>query len=100
MERKPIRIAAPKSAQQPVTFRPSDTTIDDFTYPGSPAKGEALLASEPEAYIGGFVKVARAFDGVELVGIESPLWSKRDTGSGWITNETYEHFVGKMIKEL
>jgi microcystin degradation protein MlrC len=100
MERKPIRIAVLKFAHETVTFLPSDTTIDDFTYPGSPAKGEALLVSEPEAYVGGFVKVAREFDGVELVGIESPLWSKRDTGSGWITNETYEHFVGKMIEEL
>ncbi|HTJ91225.1 MAG TPA: M81 family metallopeptidase [Acidocella sp.] len=100
MNQKAIRIAVLKFAHETVTFLPSDTTIDDFTYPGSPAKGEALLASEPDSYIGGFVKVAREFDGVELVGIESPLWSKRDTGSGWITNDAFEHFVGRMVEEL
>ena len=50
--------------------------------------------------MGGFVKVAREYDGVELVGIESPLWPKTGTGSGWITQEAYETFLGKMIAEL
>ena len=50
--------------------------------------------------MGGFVKVAREHDGVELVGIESPLWPKTGTGSGWITTEAYETFVGRMIAEL
>jgi microcystin degradation protein MlrC len=100
MNHKPIRIAVLKFAHETVTFLSPDTTIDDFTYAGSPARGEALLTSEPDSYIGGFVKLAREFDGVELVGIESPLWSKKGTGSGWITNEAYEHFVGRMIAEL
>ena len=100
MNQKAIRIAVLKFAHETVTFLPSDTTIDDFIYPGSPAKGEALLASEPDSYIGGFVKVAREFDGVELVGIESPLWSKRDTGSGWITTDAFEHFVSRMVEGL
>ena len=50
--------------------------------------------------MGGFVKVAREFEGVELVGIESPLWPRTGTGSGWITREAYEAFAGKMIAEL
>jgi microcystin degradation protein MlrC len=100
MTRQSIRIAVLKFAHETVTFLKPDTTIDDFTYPGSPASGEALLGSEPDSYIGGFVKVAREFEGVELVGIESPLWSKKGTGSGWITNATYEHFVGKMIAQI
>ena len=41
--------------------------------------------TSPKSYMGGFVKVAREFDGVELVGIESPLLPKTGTGSGWIT---------------
>src|ERR1700677_2773905 len=80
MPRPPIRIAVLQFVHETVTFLRSDTTIDDYTYPGSPAAGEALLASEPRSYIGGFVKGARECDGVELVGIESPLWSKRGTG--------------------
>jgi microcystin degradation protein MlrC len=100
MARPPIRIAVLTFVHETVTFLRSDTTIDDYTYKGSPAAGEALLASEPRSYIGGFVKVAREFDGVALVGIESPLGSKRGTGSGWITQETFETFVGRMIAGL
>src|ERR1700761_6314474 len=96
----PIRIAVLHFAHETVTFLANDTTLADFTYPGSPAKGEALLAHDPKGYMGGFVKVAREYEGVELVGIESPLWPKTGTGSGWITQEAYETFTGKMIAEL
>ncbi len=97
---KPIRIAVLTFSHETVTFLPYDTTIDDFTYEGSPARGDALLRAESRGYIGGFVTVAREHDGVELVGIESPLGSKSGSGSGWLTTETYEHFVGKMIADL
>src|SRR5262245_66240634 len=50
--------------------------------------------------MGGFVKVAREHADVELVGIESPLWPRTGTGSGWITTEAYEHFLGRMLAEL
>ena len=97
---KKIRIAVLFFAHETVTFLANDTTLADFTYKGSPASGEALLAHDPKGYMGGFVKVAREYDGVELVGIESPLWPKTGTGSGWITQEAYETFLGKMIAEL
>ena len=95
-----IRIAVLNCVHETVTFLPNDTTLDDFIHDGSPARGEALLAWEPRSYMGGFVKVAREHAGVELVGIESPLWPKTGTGSGWITTEAYEHFLGRMIAEL
>jgi microcystin degradation protein MlrC len=97
---RPIRIAVLFFAHETVTFLANDTTLADFTYPGSPASGEALLAHDPKGYMGGFVKVAREYEGVELVGIESPLWPKTGTGSGWITQEAYETFLGKMIADL
>ena len=100
MSRPPIRIAVLHFAHETVTFLKNDTTLDDFVYAGSPARGEALLAHDPRSYIGGFMKVAREHDGVELVGIESPLWPRTGTGSGWITQEAYETFVGRMIAEL
>ena len=50
--------------------------------------------------MGGFVKMAREFDGVELVGIESPLWPKTYMGSGWVTEEAFETLTGKMIEGL
>jgi microcystin degradation protein MlrC len=95
-----IRIAVLNFAHETVTFLPNDTTLDDFLYKGSPAKGEALLSWEPRSYMGGFVKVAREHEGVELVGIESPLWPRTGTGSGWITSEAYEHFLGRQVAEL
>jgi microcystin degradation protein MlrC len=95
-----IRIAVLHFAHETVTFLKNDTTLSDFVYPGSPAKGEALLKVYPKSYMGGFVKMAREFDQVELVGIESPLWPKTYMGSGWVTAEAFEHFVGNMIAGL
>ncbi len=100
MTSAPIRIAVLHFAHETVSFLKNDTSIDDFIYQGSPASGEQLLKAYPKSYMGGFVKVAREFDGVELVGIESPLWPKTGTGSGWITREAWDRFVGKMIAEL
>jgi microcystin degradation protein MlrC len=96
----PIRIAVLHFAHETVTFLKNDTTLDDFIYQGSPAKGEALLKAYPKSYMGGFVKMAREFGGVELVGIESPLWPKTYTGSGWVTGEAFEALTGKMIEGL
>lgn len=95
-----MRIAVLQFAHETVTFLPNDTTREDFIYPGSPASGEALLATDPKGYMGGFVQVAREYDDVELIGITSPLWPRTGTGSGWITQDAYEHFLGVMIVEL
>jgi microcystin degradation protein MlrC len=62
-----IRVAVAHFVHETVTFLPNDTTLDDFVYEGSPARGEALLAWEPRSYMGGSVKVAREHAGVELV---------------------------------
>jgi len=95
-----MRIAVLHFSHETVTFLANDTTLADFTYPGSPAKGEDVLAMQPRDYIGGFVQVAREYHDVELVGIESPGFPVTGTGSGWITEEAFETFVGKMIAEL
>jgi microcystin degradation protein MlrC len=95
-----MRVAVLHFAHETATFLKNDTTLDDFLYPGSPASGEALLHHDPKSYIGGFVKVAREWPDVELVGIESPLWPKTGTGSGWITEEAFERFAGRMINAL
>ncbi len=97
---KPVRIAVMRFSHETVTFLPYDTTTEDFIYEGSPARGEALLNSAPQGYIGGFVKVAKEHANVQLVGIESPLGSKKGSGSGWITKEAFEHFVDKMVADL
>jgi hypothetical protein len=88
--RRPIRIAVLHFSHETVTFLKNDTALDDFVDPGSPAKGEALLNFDPKYLMGGFVKMAREFDGVELTGIESPLWPKTYMGSGWVTGEAFK----------
>src|SRR5713101_5499922 len=95
-----IRIAVLNFVHETVTFLPNDTALDDFVHDGSPARGEALLAWEPRSYKRGVLYVAREHAGVELVGIESPLWPRTGTGSGWITREAYEHFLGRMLAEI
>ena len=100
MPARPIRIAVLHFSHETVTFLANDTTLADFTYPGSPASGEALLTTDPTGYLGGFVKLAREFEAVELVGIESPLFPVTGTGSGWVTEEAFETFTGKMMSEL
>jgi microcystin degradation protein MlrC len=95
-----MRIAVLQFTHETVTFLPNDTTREDFVYPGSPAGGEALLATDPKGYMGGFVQVAREYEGVELVGITSPLWPRTGIGSGWVTREAFEHFLGPMLSEL
>ncbi|WP_166305444.1 M81 family metallopeptidase [Bradyrhizobium sp. 2S1] len=100
MSERKIRIAVLHFSHETVSFLPNETTLDDFIYPGSPASGEALLQFDPRNYMGGFVQVAREFSEVELVGIESPLWPKTGTGSGWITEGAYRTFVGKMMAGL
>jgi len=101
---RPVRIAVLQFMHETVTFLPFDTVTDDFIYEGSPARGEALLASPSydvsRSSMSGFTKVAREHANVELVGIESPLGSKKGSGSGWITKQAYERFVGRMIQEL
>lgn len=95
-----MRLAVLQFAHETVTFLPNDTTREDFIYPGSPAGGEALLATDPKGYMGGFVEVAREHADVELIGVTSPLWPRTGTGSGWITQDAYEHFLGIIIAEL
>ncbi len=100
MTPSPIRIAVLHFSHETVTFLPNDTTLADFTFEGSPIGGEALLRFDPRGYMGGFVKMAREYPNVELVGITSPLWPKTGTGSGWVTQEAFETFVGTMMREL
>lgn len=96
---EPPRIAVMQLRHETVTFLPNETTREDFIYPGSPVKGEALLKSSPKGDMGGFLKVAREY-GAELIGIESPGMPETGTGSGWVTRDAYEYFVGRMIAEL
>jgi len=96
---EPPRIAVMQLRHETVTFLANETTREDFVSPGAPAKGEALLKTGSKGEMGGFVKVAREY-GADLTGIESPGMPETGTGSGWVTRDAYEHFVGRMLAEL
>ena len=95
-----MRIAVLYFSHETVSFLQNDTTVDDFIYPGSPRRDEALLSHDSKGYMGGFVQVAREQPDVELVGIESPGFPRTGTGSGWVTQEAFERFTGRMVEEL
>src|SRR5262245_3296135 len=95
-----MKIAVAHCAHETVTFLSNDTRWEDFIYDGSPLRGEALLQSGPRSYMGGFVKVAREFGDVELIGLTSPMFPKTGTGSGWITADAYEWLVAGMLDDL
>jgi microcystin degradation protein MlrC len=96
---RPIRIAVLNFMHENVTFLPYDTVLDDFIYEGSPARGEALLSSG-FGTITGFVKVAREHANVDVVGIESPLFPKRGSASGWVVKSAFDTLLDNMIKDL
>jgi microcystin degradation protein MlrC len=100
LQTKKYRVAVLSFMHETVTFLPNDTTCDDFVYPGSPCRDEQLLTNDSRGYIGGFAQFAREMGCVELVGIESPQSPKTGTGSGWITLDAFEHFVGNMVADL
>ena len=95
-----LRIAVVLFMHETVTMLPNDTTLQDFIYEGSPAGGDALLAAYPRDYMGGFVQFIREHQGVTLVGIESPLFPKTGTGSGWVTAEAFDTFTARMVELL
>ncbi|AWQ05983.1 PF07364 family protein [Bordetella bronchiseptica MBORD675] len=94
------RIAVLHFSHETVTFLERDTELDDFVFDGSPCRDEELLGYDAKGYLGGFVQCAREYTEVELVGIESPLFPKTGIGSGWVTHEAYEHFLGIMLDDL
>lgn len=95
-----MRIAVLHFSHETVTFLPHDTEVDDFVYPGSPCKDDALLDTDANPYIAGFVQCAREFQEVALVGIESPMFPKTGIGSGWVTHAAFAQFAGVMLREL
>src|SRR5258707_16036 len=51
MSNPSTRIGVLHFSHETVTFLKNDTTLEDFIYPGSPAKGEAMLNFDPKSFI-------------------------------------------------
>lgn len=93
------RVAVASFSHETCTFCPGpDPTIEDWTRARPPRSGEELL--ERGGYVGGFVKQARQFGDIELIGLTSPAGVWGGSSRTWNAEEAFNHFVGQMIEEL
>ncbi|NJD11424.1 MAG: MBL fold metallo-hydrolase [Gemmatimonadetes bacterium] len=97
--RRPFRVAVLKLQHETCTFCPGgDVTVADWTRLGPPVSGEALFRSD--GYIRGFVRQANDYGDMQLIGLTSPDEVFGGSSRSWITQETFEHFLGIMLAEL
>jgi len=88
-----------KFQHETCTFCPGgDVTVEDWTRSGPPVGGEALL--ESDGYIRGFVRQARDYGDMELIGLTSPDDVFGGSSRSWNTKETFDHFLDAMLEEL
>jgi microcystin degradation protein MlrC/CubicO group peptidase (beta-lactamase class C family) len=94
------RVAVARFSHETCTFCPGgDTEIADWLRTGEPQRGEDLLL-RGGAYVRGFVDQARDYGDVELIGLESPRGVWGGSSRSWNTEETFDHFVGRMLDDL
>lgn len=96
---RPIRLAVLRYQHETCTFCPGgDVTIEDWTRIRPPDQGNAVLTAG--SYVAGFTLAAREYQGVELIGLESPAGVFGGSSRAWSTEETFDHFLGIMLEDL
>jgi microcystin degradation protein MlrC len=94
-----LRVAVARFSHETCTFCPGgDVEIEDWTRLGPPESGDDLLDSG--GFIGGFVRQARDFHDVELVGLTSPDDVFGGSSRSWNSKETFDHFTGLIVDDL
>jgi len=93
-----IRIGVATFSHETCTFCPDPTGIAEWEFYGPPQRGEAVLGDGN--YIGGFVKQARQFDNVELIGALSPRGAKGGSSGSWITQEAFDKYANGIADDL
>jgi len=94
-----FRVAVATFSHETCTFCPGgDVTVEDWEQVSPPIGGEALL--EGGGYIGGFVEMARDYGDMDLVGLTSPLGVFGGSSRSWNTEETFDHFLDLMVRDL
>lgn len=97
--RPTYRVAVMKFQHETCTFCPGgDVTVEDWNKAGPPVSGEALFGSD--GYIEGFVRQARDYGDMELIGLTSPDNVFGGSSRSWNTKETFDHFLNGMLEEL
>jgi microcystin degradation protein MlrC len=94
-----FRVAVATFSHETCTFCPGgDVTVEDWERVSPPVGGEALLGGG--GYIGGFVSQARDYGDMELVGLTSPMGVFGGSSRSWNTEETFNHFLDLMLRDL
>lgn len=94
-----FRVAVGTFSHETCTFCPGgDVTVEDWEKVSPPLNGEDLLDSG--GYVRGFVRMARDYGDMELVGLSSPVGVFGGSSRSWNTEETFNHFLDLMIRDL
>jgi microcystin degradation protein MlrC len=94
-----FRIAVLKFQHETCTFCPGgDVTVEDWERARPSSGGDELLASG--GYIRGFVRQAADYGDMELIGLTSPHGVFGGSSRSWNTEETFAHYLDRMIEEL
>lgn len=94
-----LRLAVARFQHEACTFCPGgDVTIEDWTRIRPPDQGDAVLTAG--SYVAGFTLAAREYQGVELIGLESPAGVFGGSSRAWTTEETFDHFMDVMLEDL
>ena len=95
-----FKVAVARFQHETCTFCPGgDMGVDDWTRIRPPFGGEALL-DDDDTYVQGFVKMAREFGDIELVGLTSPYEAFGGSSRAWTTKDAFDHFVNLMLTDL
>jgi microcystin degradation protein MlrC len=93
-----IRIGVATFSHETCTFCPRPTGIAEWEYYGPPRRGDSVL--QAGGYIGGFVRGASEYTGVELVGIQSPRGARGGSSGSWITQEAFDKYSYGIAEDL
>jgi microcystin degradation protein MlrC len=95
---RPVKIGVATFSHETCTFCPDPTGVAEWEFYGPPQRGEAVL--KDGQYIAGFVKAAREYPGVQLVGILSPRDAKGGSSGSWITQEAFDKYTNGFVEDL
>jgi microcystin degradation protein MlrC len=98
-QQQKLRFAVMTFAHETCTFCPGgDSDIERWTKLRPPYVGDEVFTAGP--YMRGFVRAAREYADVELIGLESPAGVYGGSSASWTTEEAFEHFVAVMLEDL
>jgi microcystin degradation protein MlrC len=93
-----IRLAVATFSHETCTFCPDPTGVKEWEFYGPPERGDAVLKNG--SYIGGFVRAAKEYEGVELVGILSPRDAKGGSSGSWLTAEAFDKYSNGIASDI